>query len=219
MNAIAPEPELDLFGTADERPRHEDLGDGCSIALHEGFARPEHGAWFEELERTLPWVQEIYRRGSRIVPSPRLTSFHGDPGCRYTYSGIEYLPAPWTRSLLAIRARVRAVTGYAFNSMLANCYRDGRDSVGFHADDEPELGPRRDDIAIASVSLGAARRFVLRHRRSGQRRSYELGYGALLVMSGRTQLDWVHALPKTRRPVGPRINLTFRVITARHARR
>jgi alkylated DNA repair dioxygenase AlkB len=98
--------------------------------------------------------------------------------------------------------------------MLANLYRDGRDSVGWHADAEPELGPSRDDIAIASLSLGAARRFVLKHRRTGELRSYELGDGALLVMSGRTQLDWVHALPKTRRPAGPRINLTFRVIVA-----
>jgi alkylated DNA repair dioxygenase AlkB len=96
--------------------------------------------------------------------------------------------------------------------VLANLYRDGRDSVGFHADDEPELGPSRDDIAIASLSLGAERRFVLKHRRSGARHLFELGHGALLVMTGRTQHHYVHAVPKTERPVQPRLNLTFRVI-------
>ena len=146
------------------------------------------------------------------MPAPRLTSFHADAGCGYTYAGIRYAPAAWTELLLLVRARLHAATGYDFNSVLANLYRDGRDSVGFHADDEPELGPSRDDIAIASLSLGAARRFVLKHRTSGARRSYELGHGALLVMAGRTQLRYVHAVPKTKRAVGPRLNLTFRVI-------
>jgi alkylated DNA repair dioxygenase AlkB len=210
-------PELDLFAGQASEVHREDLGAGCTVALHERFARSEHAAWFEQLERTLPWVQEVYVRGGRCVPAPRLTSFHGDPGCRYLYSGIAYEPAPWTESLLVVRARLRAAAGYEWNSVLANFYRDGRDSVGWHADAEPELGPARDDIAVASLSLGAARRFVLKHRRTGELRTYELGHGALLVMSGRTQLDWVHALPKTRRPAGPRINLTFRVIVARKA--
>ncbi len=208
-------PELDFFPTHASEVRREDLGDGSTVALHERFARSEHAAWFDQLERTLPWVQELYFRGGRCVPAPRLTSFHGDPGCGYVYSGIRYEPAAWTALLLEVRARLRAATGHHWNSVLANFYRDGRDSVGWHADAEPELGPSRDDIAIASLSLGAARRFVLKHRRTGELRSYELGHGALLVMSGRTQLDWVHALPKTRRPAGPRINLTFRVIVAR----
>jgi alkylated DNA repair dioxygenase AlkB len=212
MNASARESELELCRAPHTGARRDDLGDGCSLTLLERFAEREHAAWFDELERTLPWVQEVYFRGGRIVPAPRLTSFHGDPGCRYVYSGIGYEPAPWTELLLAVRARLADVTGYAWNSMLANLYRDGRDSVGFHADDEPELGPSREDIAIASLSLGAARRFVLKHRRSGARRSYELGHGALLMMSGRTQRDFVHAVPKTARPVAPRINLTFRVI-------
>jgi alkylated DNA repair dioxygenase AlkB len=218
MNATAIEPELELFSGSVSAVRREDLGAGCTVALFERFARSEHAAWFEQLERTLPWVQEVYFRGGRCVPAPRLTSFHGDPGCRYTYSGIGYEPAPWTDLLLAVRARLRAATGYGWNSMLANLYRDGRDSVGYHADAEPELGPSRDDIAIASLSLGDARRFVMKHRKSGELRSYELGHGALLVMSGRTQLEWVHALPKTRRAVAARINLTFRVIDGRAAR-
>jgi len=182
------------------------------IALHEDFAQREHALWLELLRAELPWVQELYFRGGRVVPAPRLTSFHGDADCRYLYSGIAYEPSPWTELLLQLRARLRPATGHDFNSVLANLYRDGRDSVGFHADDEPELGPSRDNIVIASLSLGAARRFVLKHKRSGERRCYDLGHGALFVMSGRTQHDWIHALPKTQRAVGARINLTFRLI-------
>jgi alkylated DNA repair dioxygenase AlkB len=210
MNA-AVQTELELGANAGALER-DDLGDGCAITLDRHFARAEHALWFATLERELPWVQEIYARGGRFVPAPRLTSFHGDPGCDYVYSGIRYAPAAWTALLLDVRARLRERVGHDFNSVLANYYRDGRDSVGWHADDEPELGPSRDDIVIASLSLGEARRFVLKHRRRGARREYELGAGALLVMSGLTQQEFVHALPKTRRPCGPRINLTFRVI-------
>ena len=201
---------LALFGGL----REQDLGEGCSLWHGETFAREEERAWFERLHAELPWVQELYPRGGSFVPAPRLTSFHGDEGCRYVYSGIAYEPAPFTPLLLAIRARLRAATRYDFNSVLANLYRDGADSVGWHADDEPELGPSRDDIAIASLSLGAPRRFVLKHRKSGASMAFVLGHGALLVMAGRTQRHYVHALPKTKRAVGPRLNLTFRVIEA-----
>ena len=160
----------------------------------------------------LPWVQEFYPRGGRVQPAPRLTSFHGDPSCGYTYSGIAYEPAPWLPELAELRARCERVTGVAFNCVLANLYRDGRDSVGWHADDEPELGPSDDDIAIGSVSLGSPRKFVLKHRRDGRRLGFELGEGSLFVMRGRTQRDWLHTLPKTQKLCGIRLNLTFRVI-------
>jgi alkylated DNA repair dioxygenase AlkB len=218
MSAPGQDAESARGAAGSEQARRDELGDGCVIVLRERFARDEHGAWFSALERELPWVQEVYYRGGRTLPAPRLTSFHGDPGCSYVYSGIAYEPNPFGPLLLAIRARLRAATGHDFNSVLVNHYRDGRDCVGFHADDEPELGPARDNILIASLSLGARRRFVLKHRRTGVRRSYELGEGALLLMSGRTQLDWVHALPKTARPSGPRINLTFRIIRATRGR-
>lgn len=212
MNAPAKLHECDPRADRAEKAQRDELGDGCRIELYPSFAQHEHAVWMSALRRELPWVQEIYFRAGRTVPAPRLTSFHGDPGCGYVYSGIAYAPQPWTELLLTVRARLRAATGHDWNSVLVNHYRDGRDSVGFHADDEPELGPERDNILIASLSLGASRRFVLKHRRSAARHCYELGEGALLIMSGRTQLDWVHALPKTRRPVGERINLTFRII-------
>jgi alkylated DNA repair dioxygenase AlkB len=198
-----------------KRPLRVELGEGCWLELVRGFLATSHQALLEALRGELPWVQELYFRGGAIVPAPRLTSFHGDPGRSYVYSGIRYEPATWTASLLALRATLRSAAGHDFNTVLANLYRDGRDSLGFHSDDEPELGPMRDDIAIASISLGAARRFVLKHKRDRRRLSYELGNGDLLVMRGRTQQRWLHALPKTTRPVGERLNLTFRVVCAR----
>lgn len=196
-------------------PARRELGEDAWLEHHPGFAAQEEPALLETLQRDLPWVQELYGRGERWVAAPRLTSFHGDPGCAYVYSGIAYEPQPWTEPLSALRARLRARFGVDWNSVLVNLYRDGRDSVGWHADDEPELGPTRDDIAIASLSFGAARRFVLKHRKDGRKLGYELGGGDLLLMRGRTQQHWLHALPKTAKPVALRINLTFRVICAR----
>jgi alkylated DNA repair dioxygenase AlkB len=203
-----------LFST----PVRRELGEGCWLEYHPGFVAQGERDLFERLERELPWVQEIYVRGGRSVPAPRLTSFHGDDACAYVYSGITYSPAPWIEPLATLRAGLRAAFGVDWNSVLANLYRDGRDSVGWHADDEPELGPARDDIAIASLSVGAARRFVLKHRKDGRRIGFELGGGDLLLMRGRTQQRWLHAVPKTQTAVAARINLTFRVITPRAPR-
>lgn len=187
------------------------LAPGCRVELHEGFLEG-HDALARRLIETLPWVQEVYWRAGGIVPAPRLTSFHGEPGARYSYSGVRYEAHPFTPELSALRDRLSGATGCRFNCALANLYRDGGDSVGYHADDEPELGPTREDIAIASLSLGETRRFVLKHRKSGARSELTLPGGSLLVMRGRTQHVYVHALPKTRRAVGTRVNLTYRVI-------
>jgi alkylated DNA repair dioxygenase AlkB len=193
-----------------DQSQRVELGEDCQLQLLRGFVADDT-ALLATLERELPWAQEIYLR-DRVVPAPRLTSFHGDRGCCYTYSGIRYEPAAWTEPLSVLRQRLLELTGDDFNSVLANLYRDGRDSVGFHADDEPELGPARDDVAIASLSLGAARRFVLKHKKDGRRLCYELGHGDLLLMRGRTQQRWVHGVPKTTQPVGARINLTYRIV-------
>lgn len=149
----------------------------------------------------------------RRVPVPRQIAYHGDPGTAYRYSGTLHRPRPWTPTLARVRAALRELTGVPFNAVLANHYRDGRDAMGYHADDEPELGPAPDDVAVASLSFGARRRFLLRARRDGGLRRFELGGGDLLVMRGRTQEQYRHALPRTRRAVGPRLNLTFRVVT------
>ena len=128
----------------------------------------------------------------------------------YRYSGARFEPRPWPDALLLVRARLCEALQVDFNSVLANRYRDGRDAMGWHADNEPELGPQP---VIASLSLGATRRFVLKHRGDPSRKlALDLPHGSLLVMSGATQRNYRHALPRTARPVGERINLTFRRI-------
>ncbi len=158
----------------------------------------------------LPWQVHRVRMFGRESDSPRLSCWIGDPGTDYRYSGVRHAPHPWPRILRPLRGRLAGETGEDFNSVLANLYRDGRDSMGWHSDDEPELGARP---VIASLSLGATRRFLLRHRRdAGRRVALDLPHGSLLVMRGDTQAQWRHALPRTARVVEPRINLTFRRI-------
>jgi alkylated DNA repair dioxygenase AlkB len=161
------------------------------------------------LEDEIVWEQQWIRVRGRQVPCPRLSAWYGDPGARYAYSGLELEPLPWTPLLLEIKQPVEAATGVTFNSVLANQYRDGADGMGLHADDEPELGP---EPLIASVSVGAVRRFRLRHRgrRDVKPVVLDLESGSLLVMQGPTQRHWRHEVAKTRRRVGIRINLTFR---------
>ena len=170
---------------------------------------PDAHALLAQLTAEVAWEQRSIRLYGREMPQPRLTAWYGDPAARYTYSGLAWEPRPWTPALLALRQRVGTATGARFNSVLLNQYRDGRDSMGWHADDEPELGPVP---VIASLSLGATRRFRLRPRAglAHPPLSLDLPGGSLLLMRGPTQQHWQHALPKTARLVGPRLNLTFR---------
>ena len=167
-------------------------------------------ALFTALRETIPWGVHRIRLFGRLVDSPRLSCWIGDPGTAYAYSGTRFEPQPWPAALVPVRERLFGETGIDFNSVLANCYRDGRDSMGWHSDNERALGERP---VIASLSLGQARRFVLRAR-NGNREKQELMLpnGALLLMAGDTQALYQHALPATAKPVGPRINLTFRRI-------
>lgn len=169
------------------------------------FPAAEADALFNLLRDTARWKQE----GTPGRKFPRLTAWYADPGLSYSYSGVTHEAIPWTRELLAVKERVEAASGTTWSSLLLNLYRDGRDSIGFHADDEPELGT---NPIIGSVSLGAERKFVLKHPASGERLEMNLPHGSLLVMGGASQHHWRHGVPKTKRPVGPRINLTFRQI-------
>ena len=172
--------------------------------LAPGLARQ----WFECLYREISWRQSSIRIQGKTLPVPRLDAWYGDPGRVYTYSGVRFEPLAWTPGLSRLRLELETHLGCAFNSVLANLYRDGKDSVAWHSDDEPELGP---EPIIASISLGAERRFALRHKYRHQPPvRLDLPPGSLLVMTGTTQRYWVHQLAKTARPVGPRINLTFR---------
>ena len=167
-----------------------------------------------ELIAEVPWRAEEVVIYGRKVPQPRLTAWYGDAGKSYAYSGIELEPRPWTPLLLAIKSRVETATGSSFNSVLLNYYRDNRDSIGFHSDDEPELGAQP---VIASLSLGDDRIFVFKHKRLKQTEPMRLSLpsGSLLLMRGETQHNWRHGVPKESRPRGARVNLTFRTIIDR----
>lgn len=169
--------------------------------------RPEE--WFDLLQRSLAWREESIQLFGKRYRQPRLLAWYGDAGASYRYSGVLHEPLPWLPELEGLRRRVEHLTGARFNSMLANLYRHERDSMGLHADDEPELGPRP---VIASLSFGQTRTFRLRHRQRGDLKPVRLPLtsGSLLVMRGDTQRYWKHEVPKERSPCGPRINLTFR---------
>ncbi len=165
---------------------------------------------FAALQTGLDWRQLPVRMFGRSIPQPRLTAYYGDPGSDYRYSGLSLAPQAWPRTLAALRDLVAAATGARLNCVLCNLYRDGRDYMGWHADNEAELGP---EPLIASLSLGATRRFVFKPRAGdGERRSFELTSGSLLEMSGEVQRHWLHQLPRALRVLQPRINLTFRYI-------
>ena len=157
----------------------------------------------------IPWEQHHLRLFGREIDAPRLSCWIGDPGAGYAYSGVRFAPRPWLPDLAMLRARLEIACDARFNSVLANLYRDGCDSMGWHSDDEPELGP---EPLIASISLGGVRRFRLRARDGGAQLALEPAHGSLLLMGGATQRLYRHDLPKTRAAVAPRINLTFRYV-------
>lgn len=159
----------------------------------------------------VPWRAENIVVWGKNYPQPRLTAWYGDGGANYTYSGIHLEPLPWTDTLISIKAKVEEIAGVDFNSVLLNYYRDQRDSMGLHSDDEPELGRRP---IIASLSLGEERTFVFKHKVRKDLNSIrlKLASGSLLLMQGDTQHCWKHGVDKETRHCRPRINLTFRRI-------
>ncbi len=158
-----------------------------------------------------PWRQEQVIVWGKTHMQPRLIAWYGDDAQSYSYSGITLKAQPWTPELMRIKAKVEALCRSQFNSVLVNYYRDHRDGMGFHSDDEPELGPAP---VIASVTFGAARSFVLKHRYRRDLANVKLllPSSSVLLMQGDTQRYWKHGVPKQTKPSGPRINLTFRRI-------
>ena len=165
----------------------------------------------QQLIDTTDWRQEQITVYGKPYLQPRLCAWHGD--LSYSYSGIRLEPQPWTTTLLAIKARVEALSCIQFNSVLLNYYRDQNDSMGMHSDDERELGRQP---AIASPSLGEERTFLLKHKTRKDLKTVKmvLPPGSLLLMQGDTQRYWRHGINKERKPCGPRLNLTFRSITS-----
>lgn len=166
----------------------------------------------KNLKASIPWDQNKIKFYGKESLVPRLESWHGDSGMSYTYSGITMHAKPWTDELLEIKQSIEPFAKTSFNSVLINFYRDGKDRVAWHSDDEKELGK---NPVIGSVSLGAKRKFKLRHKRYKEnllKHEIFLGNGSFLLMAGPTQHNWMHEIPRTAKPIGPRINLTFRVI-------
>ena len=182
------------------------LADGGLLLVAPGFL-PADAAdrAFCELRDRCAWEQRPALFGH---PQPRLTAAHGDAGLSYRYSSAVHQAAPWTATLLALKAAIEGVMGN-YNFCLLNRYRSGADSMGLHADDEPEMGD-----TIGSLSLGATRTFRIRHNVTRESRAFPIEHGTLIIMAGSMQRFWKHEIPKTTRPVGERINLTFREIRA-----
>lgn len=156
---------------------------------------------------TIPWKNdEAVIFGKRIITA-RMVAWYGDSEFPYTYSGTTKCALPWTDELRALKARVETLTGHRFNSCLLNLYHHGGEGMTWHSDDEKSLVP---DGCIASASLGAARKFSFKHKRTKETVSLVLDHGSLLEMKGATQTHWLHALPKTAKIQTPRVNLTFR---------
>jgi len=157
----------------------------------------------------ITWQQDSMNTPGGKIPFPRLTAWQGDPGAVYVYSGIRNIPKAWTPTVLMLKTKAEAAAQTTFNSVLINRYRTGMDSMGWHADKERELGL---EPVIASVSLGTTRTFDFRHTKTRQTHALQLTHGSLLIMQGRTQLDWAHRVPKEPEARGERINLTFRYV-------
>lgn len=202
--------QSELFPDTGSHSIDFNLADGVELVLSKEFySQPESDQLLKRLLTSLHWQEEDIFIFSKWVKVPRLMCWYGDPDAYYQYSGVNHQPKPWTPELQAIKEKVEQHCQCAFNSVLANLYRDGRDSMGCHADDERELGI---NPVIASLSLGDERLFKMHHKKSKQTLNITLAHGDLLVMAGTCQQHWLHSVPKTKSLKTLRINLTFRKI-------
>ncbi len=177
---------------------------------HQFIGVDQADTFLEQLIAEVPWQQAEIKIFGRNVLTPRLSCWMGDKGANYVYSNTRFEPLAWISVVLTIKQRIETATGNKFNSVLLNYYRDGQDAMGWHCDDEPELGAQP---VIASLSLGAERRFLLRRKdKTEKSMALELQHGSLLMMKGDTQKNYLHALPRTSKSIPARINLTFRKI-------
>lgn len=190
-----------------EQPEIIELPD-ARLLLWEDFVPPGRcNDLFIRWRENLDWQQTTIRIAGVERQIPRLNAWYGSSS--YRYSGATFPPRPFPPEMEALRRRIVERTGYCFNAALANFYRDGRDSVAWHADDEPELGV---NPVIASFSLGCTRTFRLRHKRTRRTMELPLASGMLLVMAGPMQHHWQHCIPKAPAIPGERLNITFRRI-------
>ncbi len=183
--------------------------DGTATLYHDFLDAQFAMRAFNQIRDESQWEQPEITIFGNTVLEPRLSTWHNELGEGYKYSGVMRRAQPFSKTLSDIRKRCSEVTNTPFNSALVNFYRNGQDGVGWHSDNEACNGP---EPTIASVSLGATRRFDMRHRKTGETIKIQLESGSLLVMAGKSQQYWVHQVAKTKRVHEPRINLTFRCV-------
>lgn len=194
----------------DSEPIVFDVPDASIIYYPNFFSTEEATILFDTLQKEIPWQQDDIKVYGKVYPQPRLTALFGNEGKSYSYSNITMHPHKWSPLLMSIKEKVEKTTEAIYSTVLLNYYRDGKDSNGWHADNEKELGT---NPIIASLSFGAERMFQLKHNAiPNQKINIPLAHGSLLVMKGTTQHFWKHQIPKTTKPIGSRINLTFRII-------
>lgn len=183
--------------------------DGSAVLFPDFLCETDADDFFSGLHSKTPWEQNSIKLFGKEVPEPRLSTWHAEADLPYTYSGAPRTPHPWKEPLSSLRAACEAHTGHSFNGALLNLYRTGQDAMGWHSDDETVNGP---NPVIASVSLGAERRFDFRHKHTREVIQVVLPHGSLLVMSGTCQTNWHHRIAKTTHEIEPRINVTFRFL-------
>lgn len=200
---------IDMFSKPPEYGKPIQIKNGEYIYIPNFYQKEIADKYFKRLIEDIKWKQESMKMYGKELPFPRLTAWYGDQDKPYSFSGITLQPHPWSPGLLKVKTDIEAKANVVFNSVLLNRYRDGSDSISWHTDAEKELG---ENPIIASVNFGADRKFQLKHKDTNERIDIILQHGSLLIMQGELQHFWKHQIPKTKKPIGERVNLTFRVI-------
>jgi alkylated DNA repair dioxygenase AlkB len=201
--------QLNLFSSTKSNNERTSIRNGEFLHIRNFFDKSLSDKYFNKLLVSIDWKQEKMNMYGKELLFPRLTAWYGDNEKPYSFSGITLQPKKWTPELLEIKKQVESKVDASFNSVLLNRYRNGNDSISWHTDAEKELGK---NPVIASVNLGETREFQLKHIHTNEKISIDLSHGSLLIMMGELQHFWKHQIPKTKKTVGERINLTFRVI-------
>lgn len=201
--------QLNLFTNNTNSIDNVKVKNGEYTYISNFFDKTESFKYFDQLLNNTLWKQEEMTIYGKTLKFPRLTAWYGDSDKPYTFSGITLNPNKWTNELMEIKNKIEPKCHVEFNSVLLNLYRDGNDSISWHTDAEKELGK---NPVIASVNFGETRTFQLKHKTTNEKVSIKLENGSLLIMAGELQHFWKHQIPKTKKQVGKRINLTFRVI-------
>tara|TARA_R110000744_G_scaffold2614_2_gene10404 strand:- start:6087 stop:6701 length:615 start_codon:yes stop_codon:yes gene_type:complete len=201
--------QLDIFSKVPEHGKPVKIQNGEYIYIPNFYDTVTADKYLNRLISDIKWKQESMKMYGKEIPFPRLTAWYGDQDKPYSFSGITLQPHPWSPGLSKIKNDIEPKANVVFNSVLLNRYRDGSDSISWHTDAEKELGQ---NPVIASVNFGAERKFQLKHKETEERINIVLQHGSLLIMQGELQHYWKHQIPKTKKPLGERVNLTFRVI-------